>query len=282
MYPDPYFCSTRRPWCACLLLSLALFGLPASGPRAADVLQTRNDTDQTGANLAETVLTPATVKPGAFGRLFTYGVEGNVFAQPLVATAVRTSLGPRDVVYIVTTDDVVYAFDANNVAQSGGLIWTRRYGNPADPPRNLGAPVRIPYGPGFVVPVGASPPSRSPGSTRHITRTNPPPSRAGSALSEPRSSTGLATRSISSRAARKARPTFRPCTSSTWARARNYRTALMSSPATSRRLVSRPWRTSVSGCPLYSTEWSSVGRVRADGRTWSSASMASRHRITDT
>lgn len=38
---------------------------------------------RTGANLAETTLTPAAVASGRFGLLYSLPVEGQVYAQPL-------------------------------------------------------------------------------------------------------------------------------------------------------------------------------------------------------
>jgi outer membrane protein assembly factor BamB len=63
-----------------------------------------------------------------FGKLFSVAVDGNVFAQPLYAANVEFKGGPaRDVLYVATEKNNVYAIDAN----SGEQIWSR----------NLGAPV---------------------------------------------------------------------------------------------------------------------------------------------
>ena len=40
-----------------------------------------------GANPRETIITPASVKPATFGRLFSWYVDGAVFAQPLYVPA---------------------------------------------------------------------------------------------------------------------------------------------------------------------------------------------------
>jgi outer membrane protein assembly factor BamB len=90
-----------------------------------NVLTSRNDEGRTGANLGEQKLSVDNVNPQQFGQLFRYRVQGNIFAQPLVVNNVATNDGIRNVVYIATADDVVYAFDADDNARNGGLIWSR-------------------------------------------------------------------------------------------------------------------------------------------------------------
>ena len=50
---------------------------------AVQVLTQHNDNARTGANLAESTLTPDAVAPGRFGKQFELQVEGHVYAQPL-------------------------------------------------------------------------------------------------------------------------------------------------------------------------------------------------------
>ena len=84
---------------------------------------TRNyDNARTSANNDEIVLTPQNVNSGDFGKLFSYPVDGGVYAQPLYVTNVKIADGTyHNVVYVATTNDEVYAFDADN--PSVGLIW---------------------------------------------------------------------------------------------------------------------------------------------------------------
>ena len=60
---------------------------------AADVLTYRNDNTGDGANLKETTLTTGNVNPYTFGKLGQVAVDGNVYAQPLVKTNVRSGQG---------------------------------------------------------------------------------------------------------------------------------------------------------------------------------------------
>jgi outer membrane protein assembly factor BamB len=125
---------TLRRSCAAWTLSrwIAVVACAASAGSgsAAQVLASRNDDARTGANLSEIQLTVANVNRQQFGRLFSYSVEGNIYAQPLIATDVKTNSGPRNIVYVATSDNVVYAFDADRNTNSGGLIWSRRFGDP--------------------------------------------------------------------------------------------------------------------------------------------------------
>jgi hypothetical protein len=107
----------------------------------------RNDGFRTGQNLFETVLTPSTVKPGAFGRLFTNPVDGMVYAQPLYVPTVEMADGTHNVVYVATELDSVYAFDAD---QPGPALWHTSFinainGITAVPSSDLGRGDLVPW-----------------------------------------------------------------------------------------------------------------------------------------
>lgn len=75
---------------------------------------------RTGATLTETVLSPRNVASARFGRLFTIQVEGEVHAQPLyVPNLEMPGKGRRNVVYIATESDRLYAADAD----TGEALW---------------------------------------------------------------------------------------------------------------------------------------------------------------
>ena len=89
------------------------------------VLTHHNDNSRSGANPQETVLTPANVNVASFGRRASFGVQGNVYAQPLYVPGVSISGRPHNVVFIVTEHDQAYAYDVN----SGQRLWQTNYLN---------------------------------------------------------------------------------------------------------------------------------------------------------
>jgi outer membrane protein assembly factor BamB len=110
------------------LLCLAL----SATASATDVLTQHNDSARTGAVLEERTLSPATLKGQGFGKLFSLPVDGQIYAQPLVVTGLAMpGAGTRNVVFVATMRNMVYAFDADG---GGELPFWKTY---------LGAP--MPY-----------------------------------------------------------------------------------------------------------------------------------------
>ncbi len=91
-----------------------------------------NDNSRSGQNVNETMLTPANVNVGSFGRLFSDVVDGYIYAQPLYVPSVAIpGKGIHNVVYVVTEHDSVYAFDADS-NDGGGLLWHTSFINPGN------------------------------------------------------------------------------------------------------------------------------------------------------
>ena len=106
---------------------------------AADVLVRHGTAANDGADLAETVLAPATVSPATFGKRFATALDGQAWAQPLYVQNVNVTRGPAPgvhaVAYVATLHDSLYALDAN----TGAVLWQDSFLNPADPTRTTPA-----------------------------------------------------------------------------------------------------------------------------------------------
>jgi len=101
------------------LAAVSLLMVAASVARATDVATYHNDTARTGQNLQETILTSSNVNSSSFGKLFTIPVDGVIDAQPLYMSSLSIAGGTHNVLYTVTENDSVYAFDAD----TGALLW---------------------------------------------------------------------------------------------------------------------------------------------------------------
>jgi hypothetical protein len=85
-----------------------------------DVVTYHNDLGRTGQNLSETSLTLATVTAAAFGKTGFFPTDGKVDAQPLYLSGVAIpGQGARNMLFVVTEHDTVYAYDAD----SGAIVW---------------------------------------------------------------------------------------------------------------------------------------------------------------
>src|SRR6266567_4215820 len=81
-------------------------------PALTEVLTQHNNTARTGANLTETILTRANVNKQQFGKLYDMPVDGQIYTQPLLVTGVPINGQFRNVVFVATEHNSVYAFDA--------------------------------------------------------------------------------------------------------------------------------------------------------------------------
>jgi len=105
---------------------------PSPGPGTqVSILTHHYDVARTGANLNESIFTPANVNPNQFGKLFSFPVDGQIYAQPLFVPNVSIpEQGTHNVVYAATEHDSVYAFDADGATITP--FWQRSFIDPKE------------------------------------------------------------------------------------------------------------------------------------------------------
>lgn len=114
---------TASAFAGCGSSGPTLSGRPPGPPSSTDVITYHYDNQRTGQDLNETALTPSNVNSTKFGKLGEFAVDGKVDAQPLYLSNVNTpSQGKKNVLYLATEHDSVYAFDADSAGASAP-IW---------------------------------------------------------------------------------------------------------------------------------------------------------------
>jgi hypothetical protein len=115
------------------LLALVLPAAWAQTSGRANVLTQDYDIARSGANLGETTLTPANVSSATFGKLFAFAVDNAVLAQPLYVSNLTIAGGVHNTLFVATTGNSVYAFDANNPSTTNAPLWSVNLGPPVPP-----------------------------------------------------------------------------------------------------------------------------------------------------
>jgi hypothetical protein len=112
-------------------------GGPVQEPDAhpdVQVTMNANNPSGTGANTQETYLNIDNVNAKQFGKLFARAVDGDQYAQPLYASGLKQKDGAKkNVVFVATTNDSVYAFDADDPT-AFDPIWKVSVGTPSPMP----------------------------------------------------------------------------------------------------------------------------------------------------
>jgi hypothetical protein len=129
--------SSVRHQLSILLISLLLCcGVSSVRATPPSVLTQHNDNARTGANLAETTLTPASVNSTSFGKLFTRTLDANVNGQVLYVPGLTINGGVHNVIYAYTSNNSngsscsIYAFDADD-PNAAAPLWRHQLPNSA-------------------------------------------------------------------------------------------------------------------------------------------------------
>ncbi len=127
----------RVPWLLVPVLlnacSAPMTDTRVPNPQMVSVLTQHNNNTRSGWNDNETALTTSNVNVQQFGALFSLPVDDHVYAQPLVVGNVAVGNTYRNVVYVATVNNTLYAYDGDD----GRLYWTRNFTAPGmRPPRN--------------------------------------------------------------------------------------------------------------------------------------------------
>ncbi len=110
------------------LLAFGFFAVATCASGQVDVLTFHNDNLRTGLNSNETSLSPSSVSENTFGLLYRLPVDGAIYAQPLAVAQVPVKgMGSKNLIFVATENNSVYAFDGNATSASSP-IWHTNLG----------------------------------------------------------------------------------------------------------------------------------------------------------
>jgi hypothetical protein len=111
------------------MMLVALSAVGAAGQASTSVVTWHNDNARTGQDLNESTLTQQNVNSSSFGKILSFPMDGQVYAQPLYVPNVPIpGKGTHNVVYVVTENDSVYALDADGM--TGTPLWKVAFSSP--------------------------------------------------------------------------------------------------------------------------------------------------------
>lgn len=103
-------------------------GTPPGPPSSTDVVTYHYDNQRTGQNLNETALTASNVNSTKFGKVGEFFVDGQIDGQALFLSQLAIpGQGNKNVLYVATENDTVYAVDAQSISGSSAtILWQTR------------------------------------------------------------------------------------------------------------------------------------------------------------
>ena len=117
------FVATLLTGCSASSSSPIVNGTPPPGPSGTDVVTYHYDNQRSGENLKETTLNPGNVNSATFGKVGEFAVDGQIDGQTLFLSQLGIpGQGNKDVLYLATENDTVYAVDAQSISGSSATI----------------------------------------------------------------------------------------------------------------------------------------------------------------
>lgn len=106
----------------------ATLTVTATSGSGIDVVTHHYDNFRSGVNANETLLTPANVNPTNFGKLGEFTVDGQIDGQALyLQQLLIPGQGMKNVLYVATENDSVYALDADSITGTNAtILWKTR------------------------------------------------------------------------------------------------------------------------------------------------------------
>jgi len=103
----------------------ATLTVATSFARPADVITYHYDVSRSGVNSNETALTTSNVNAATFGKVGEFIVDGRIDGQALFLSQLAIpGQGNKDVLYVATENDTVYAVDARSISgSSAAILW---------------------------------------------------------------------------------------------------------------------------------------------------------------
>ena len=98
-------------FCAQFVSLIAATAIAAQAQTA--ILTAQFNNSRTAANQTENSLNTSNVSVGSFGKLFTFSVDGYVYAQPLYVPGLTINGAVKNVLYVATMQNSIYAFNAD-------------------------------------------------------------------------------------------------------------------------------------------------------------------------
>lgn len=125
--PGRYTNFIVQEWDKCGGVSKVSISITVTGslPTPPSVTTWGYGSQRNNVNTQEYILTPTNVRAATFKKMFSYPVDGYIYAQPLFVPNLKVNGTTHDVIYVATENNSVYAFDADG----GGQLWKRSFGS---------------------------------------------------------------------------------------------------------------------------------------------------------